>query len=97
MTPAPPDAPPPGAVCGDGVASVDALYACAAGGRLSGASLGGDSEEADQCVEGAAPRARRVERVGGTSNLACSSIRGDIAARRVRCTVQAHALDVCKT
>ena len=96
VTPAPPDAPPPGAVCGDGVAAVDALYACAAGGRLSGASLGGDSEEADQCVEGAAPRARRVERVGGTSNLACSSIRGDIAARRVRCTVQAHALDVCK-
>ena len=67
MTPAPPDAPPPGAVCGDGVASVDALYACAAGGRLSGASLCGDSEEADQGVAGAAPRARRVERVGGTS------------------------------
>ena len=66
VTPAPPDAPPPGAVCGDGVASVDALYDCAAGGRLSGASLCGDSEEADQCVEGAAPRARRVERVGGT-------------------------------
>ena len=43
------------------------LYACAAGGRLFGASVGGDSEEADQCVEGAAPRARRVERVGGTS------------------------------
>ena len=67
VTPAPPDAPPTGAVCGAGVASVDALYDCAAGGRLSGASVGGDSEEADQCVEGAAPRARRVERVGGTS------------------------------
>ena len=39
------------------------------GGRpaLSGASGGGDSEEADQGVEGAAPLARRVERVGGTS------------------------------
>ena len=58
MTPAPPpDAPPPGAVCGDGVAAVDALYACAAGGRLSGASVCGDNEEADQCVEGAAPLA----------------------------------------
>ena len=56
MTPAPPDAPPTGAVCGAGVASVDALYDCAAGGRLSGASLGGDSEEADQGVAGAAPR-----------------------------------------
>ena len=67
MTPAPPDAPPTGAVCGAGVASVDALYDCAAGGRLSGAYLCGDSEEADQCVEGAAPLARRVERVGGTS------------------------------
>ena len=67
VTPAPPDAPPPGAVCGDGVASVDALYACAAGGRRSGASVCGDSEEADHGVEGAAPRARRVERVGGTS------------------------------
>ena len=64
MTPAPPDAPPTGAVCGDGVASVDALYACAAGGRRSGASVCGDSEEADQCVEGAAPRARRVESLG---------------------------------
>ena len=67
MTPAPPDAPPTGAVCGDGVESGDDLYDCAAGGRLSGASVGGDSEEADQCVEGAAPLARRVERVGGTS------------------------------
>ena len=38
VTPAPPNAPPPGAVCGDGVASVDDLYDCAAGGRLSGAS-----------------------------------------------------------
>ena len=34
---------------------------------LSGASGGGASEEADQGVAGAAPRARRVERVGGTS------------------------------
>ena len=40
VTPAPPDAPPTGAVCGDGVASVDDLYACAAGGRLSGVSAG---------------------------------------------------------
>ena len=55
VTPAPPDAPPPGAVCGDGVAAGDARYACAAGGRLSGASLGGASEEADQGVAGAAP------------------------------------------
>ena len=52
MTPAPPDAPPTGAVCGDGVAAVDVRYACAAGGRLSGASLGGDSEEADRSVRG---------------------------------------------
>ena len=39
------------------------------GGRpaLSGASGGGASEEADQGVAGAPPRARRVERVGGTS------------------------------
>ena len=64
VTPAPPDAPPTGAVCGDGVAAVDDLYDCAAGGRLSGASVCGDNEEADQCVEAAAPRARRVERVG---------------------------------
>ena len=39
--------------------------------RRAAGSLGrpvcGDNEEADQCVEGAAPRARRVERVGGTS------------------------------
>ena len=48
MTPAPPDAPPPGAVCGDGVASVDDRYDCAAGGRLS---LG---------RPGAAPARRRV-------------------------------------
>ena len=48
VTPAPPDAPPPGEVCGDGVASVDDRYACAAGGRLS---LG---------RPGAAPARRRV-------------------------------------
>ena len=56
MTPAPPDAPPTGAVCGDGVASVDARYACAAGGRLSGASVCGDSEEADLISAWRAPR-----------------------------------------
>ena len=48
MTPAPPDAPPPGEVCGDGVASVDDRYECAAGGRLS---LG---------RPGAAPARRRI-------------------------------------
>ena len=48
VTPAPPDAPPPGEVCGDGVASVDDRYECAAGGRLS---LG---------RPGAAPARRRI-------------------------------------
>ena len=48
VTPAPPDAPPTGEVCGDGVASVDDRYECAAGGRLS---LG---------RPGAAPARRRI-------------------------------------
>ena len=65
VTPAPPDAPPPGEVCGDGVASVDDRYECAAGGGLSlGRPGAAPARRRIRAWRAPRPGARRVERRG---------------------------------